>query len=196
MSLHSFAKRWPLGLPLTFLVVTAQEAEKPGILRPTDQSVLATGSVQVIARAGGEVSLDGKLIRAQQPAAGRQALSVQVLPGRHELIWKNAGTQQKIQLFVSTPGGLAAPAGWKVYTPHPPQAECQTCHAEEKQEGFKMSTVAETCFTCHQQKTFAAGHAHNDEVFAECVLCHNPHGSAEKFHLKMSRETACKQCHG
>ena len=36
----------------------------------------------------------------------------------------------------------------------------------------------------------------NDEVLADCVLCHNPHGSTEEFHLKMPRETACKQCHG
>jgi predicted CXXCH cytochrome family protein len=27
-------------------------------------------------------------------------------------------------------------------------------------------------------------------------LCHNPHGSTEKAHLKMAKETACKQCHG
>jgi predicted CXXCH cytochrome family protein len=173
----------------------AEEPKKPGILRPTDQSVLETEEVQIIARVG-EVLLDGKSIKEPQARATRQALSVQVPAGKHELTWKNGDGLQRIQFYVVTPGNTAAPPGWKVYRAHPLQAECQNCHAGKQPGDFKKITVAETCFTCHEQKTFAAGHAHNDEILAECVLCHNPHGSTEKFHLKMSRETACKQCHG
>jgi len=172
-----------------------EEPKKPGILRPTDQSVLETETIQVIARAG-EVLLDGKSIKGAKTQAERQALSVRVTPGKHELAWKSGDTLQRIQFFVAMPRDTTIPPGWKVYRAHPPQAECQNCHAGEKPGDFKRTTVAETCFSCHEQKLFAAGHAHNDEVLAECVLCHNSHGSTEQFHLKMTRETACKQCHG
>ena len=178
-------------------VVNATNAEEPkkvGILRPTDQSVLDSEEVQIIARAG-EIGLDGKSLKEGATQSNRQLLAVRIPAGRHELVWKNGDAIQKIQFCVRSSGKTVAPPGWKVYRAHPPQAECQHCHANEPGE-FSKTTVAETCFTCHEQKTFASGHAHNDEVLNECVLCHNPHGSTEKFHLKMSRETACKQCHG
>jgi len=192
--------RWHLVFLSVFLASTvrltsAQEPEKAGILRPVDQSVLQTEEVQIIARPG-EVWLDGKSLKGRETPATRQALSVRVPAGRHELIWKNGDALQKIQFAVTTSEKTAGPPNWKVYRAHPPQAECLNCHAEKQPGDFKKITVAETCLTCHEQKTFAAGHAHNDEVLAECVLCHNPHGSTEKFHLKMTRETACKQCHG
>ena len=173
----------------------SRQPEKLGILRPTDQSVLEANEVQVIARAG-EVKLDGKAIREPQTRFLRRALSINVAVGKHELSWNSGDSLQRIQFAVTTPRSKNAPPGWKTYRAHPPQAECQDCHAGEQPGEFKKATVAETCFTCHEQKTFAAGHTHNDEVLAECILCHNPHGSTEKFHLKMTRETACKQCHG
>jgi predicted CXXCH cytochrome family protein len=185
---------------LIFLVAlanltSAQEAEMPGILRPVDQAVLETEEISIIVR-GGELWLDGKSLKAQPTPVTRQALTIRAPAGRHELIWKSGSAFQKIQFFVATPGHTAVPPGWKVYRAHPPQAECQNCHAGTQPGVFKKKTLAETCFTCHEQRVFAAGHAHNDEVLAECVLCHNPHGSTAKFHLKMTRETACKQCHG
>ena len=170
--------RWSLALLLVvlteaFSLTNAEEPEKPGILRPTDRSVLETETIQIIARAG-EVLLDGKSIKGPKIQATRQAVSVRVPPGKHELIWKNGDVLQKTQFVVTTSGNTTIPPGWKVYRAHPPQAECQNCHAGETPGDFKRATVAETCFTCHDQKAFAAGHAHNDEVLAECVLCHNP----------------------
>jgi len=192
--------RWPLVLLVVVFssAITLTETQTPevvGILRPTDQAVLETEEVQVIARPGG-LWLDGKALKERQTEAMRQALSLRIPAGRHELVWKNGDASQKVQFMVTTSGKTPAPPGWKVYKGHPPQAECQNCHAGKQPGVFRKSTLAETCFTCHAQDAFAAGHAHNDEVLAECVLCHNPHGSTEKFHLKMTRETACKQCHG
>ena len=182
-------------LTVTANLANAQELEKSGILRPADQSVLDAEEVQIIVRVG-EIWLDGKSLKQPQVQDTRQPLSMRVSPGRHELVWKNGDASQKVQFMVTTSGKTAAPPGWKVYHEHPPQAECQNCHMGKQPGVFRKSTLAETCFTCHAQDAFAAGHAHNDEVLAECVLCHNPHGSTEKFHLKMTRETACKQCHG
>lgn len=192
--------KWPVILLLVVLteavnLTNAQEREKAGILRPIDQSVLDSEEVQIIARAG-EIWLDGKSLKGRQTLGSRRLLTLRITPGRHELVWKNADALQKVQFMVTTSGKTAVPPGWKVYRAHPPQAECQNCHAGDQPGDFKKITVGETCFMCHEQKTFAAGHAHNDEVLAECVLCHNPHGSTEKFHLKMTREMACKQCHG
>src|SRR5687767_9804498 len=138
--------RWPLVVRSVFLasaasLMSAQEPENPGILCPTDQSVLETETIQVIARAG-EVLLDGKSIRGPKIQATRQALSVRVPPGRHELIWKNGDALQKIQFFVARPGHTTIQPGWKVYRAHPPQAECQNCHAGEKPGDFKSATVA------------------------------------------------------
>ncbi len=72
--------RWPL--VLLFVVFTevitltkAQTPETAGILRPTDQAVLETEEVQVIARPG-ELWLDGKSLKERQTQAMRQALSV------------------------------------------------------------------------------------------------------------------------
>lgn len=174
---------------------TAQEPETLGILRPTDQSVIETEEVQIIARKG-EVRLDGKSLGSEHTQGKREILSIRVSPGKHELTWTNGEVAQKTRFVVAPSGSSAVPAGWKTYKPHPPQAECQHCHAGETPGNFKEATVAETCFTCHEQKTFAVGHAHNAEVLAECVLCHNPHGSTGNFHLKMARDIACKQCHG
>lgn len=192
--------RWLLVLWMVVLIeavslTNAQDPDQAGILRPTDQSVLETEEVQIIARAG-ECWLDGKSIRKFQTQNPRQALSIRLSAGRHELVWKNGDAHQRIQFVVTGSESAVVPAGWKVYRAHPPQSECQTCHAGDQPADFKKSTVAETCFTCHEQKAFAASHSHNDEVLAECVLCHNPHGSTERFHMKMTREIACKQCHG
>ena len=203
--LETMNMRGPTGWSLALLWVvlnaaaklaSAQEHEKAGILRPTDQSVLDTEEVQMIVGTGGDIWLDGKPLKQRQTQGTRQPFVMRIPAGRHELDWKNGDSSQKVQFIVTTSGRTVAPPGWKVYRGHPPQAECQTCHASEQPGEFQKSTLAETCFTCHEQKAFASGHAHNVDVLAECVLCHNPHGSTEKFHLKMTRETACKQCHG
>ena len=192
--------RWPLVLLFVAFtrVITLTKAQTPevaGILRPTDQAVLETEEVEVIARPGG-LWLDGKSLEERPAEAMRQVLSLRIPAGRHELIWKNGDADQRIQFIVKTSANTVVPPEWKSYRAHPPQAECQSCHASKQPGDFKKITVAETCFTCHEQSSFAAGHTHNDQVLAECVLCHNPHGATEKFHLKMARETACKQCHG
>jgi predicted CXXCH cytochrome family protein len=70
------------------------------------------------------------------------------------------------------------------------------CHTVNEGEwSLKTSALSEACFVCHDQKV-SLKLTRNDETLADCGLCHNPHGSTEKFHLKMSREIACKQCHG
>jgi predicted CXXCH cytochrome family protein len=108
---------------------------------------------------------------------------VDVAAGRHVLTV--AGT--KIEFAAG-----AGPEGWKPFRAHPPAGACSACHDAASWE-FKG---AETCLACHDQTAFAKTHTHNTEVLNECQLCHAPHGSTAKSHLKFVKETACKQCHG
>jgi predicted CXXCH cytochrome family protein len=170
------------------------------LLRPVDQSILEVGPVSVIVRSsnGCKLLLDGKPVELTRSGARVYTATVNSSPGLHELGLINAAGEQKVRFFVRTGANSArVPAGWKVFKPHPASEECGTCHVEKQGEwSFKTRSHSETCFACHDQKSFVQGHAHNDEVLADCVLCHHPHGSTEPFHLKMPRETACKQCHG
>lgn len=160
----------------------------PAILRPAGQSALPPGPLAIVARGAGPLRLDGKPVAATSPGPGALSATVTPGPGVHELSLGD----QKLRFFI----GPGAPAGFRPYRLHPPAATtCDTCHAVRDGE-WEFKGAAASCFGCHDQKKFPVGHTHNDEVLSECGLCHDPHGSAEEFHLKLAKETACKQCHG
>ncbi len=188
-----------LALGLGVALCLAQTSEKTAILRPADKSILNQGQFSIIAQAsGGGLRLDGKPLSSIQPAPGVLTIKVMPSPGLHELVLTTQEGEQKLQFFVqATAHSGRTPEGWKTFKVHPPEASCDTCHAlKEGIWSFKGSVLSENCFGCHDQKTFPEGHTHNEEVLAECQLCHDPHGSTEKYLLTMPRETACKQCHG
>jgi predicted CXXCH cytochrome family protein len=61
---------------------------------------------------------------------------------------------------------------------------------------FQRASIGSSCFACHERAAFPKIHTHNTDILAECQSCHLPHGSAVKGHLKLAKDTACKQCHG
>jgi predicted CXXCH cytochrome family protein len=155
------------------------------------------GPLSIIARgtAGSELRLDGKVLAAAQPSAGVLSATATPSAGPHTLSLVTGDGEQRIEFLVR--GGSGAPPGWKPFRPHPPPASCESCHAvRDGAWGFQRATLAPSCFACHDQKAFAPSHSHNEVVLAECQLCHHAHGSTEKFHLKIPRDTACKLCHG
>lgn len=154
------------------------------ILRPADQSVLKPGPFSVIAKTEAELKLDGKPLAVTRPAPGIATATINPAPGLHEI----SAAEERVKFFV----GAGAPPGWKEFRAHPPAASCESCHAIVK----GAWEFAGNCFQCHDQKAFPKIHQHNTEVLADCQLCHYPHGSTERRHLKMQKETACKQCHG
>jgi predicted CXXCH cytochrome family protein len=165
------------------LALAQQGSEGPRILRPADGAALPPGPIVVIARGTSSLQFDGKPLSVQAGSA-----TITPSAGRHELRLGD----QKVQFFV----GPAAPAEFRPYRLHPPaEAACSTCHAI-RDGAWEFRGAEASCFGCHDAKKFPVGHTHNAEVLSECGLCHDPHGSAEKFHLKLKRETACKQCHG
>ena len=165
------------------LVLATALAAETVILRPSPESVAPAGPLSIIAKGQGAVLLDGKEVAAQTPGPGVIHAKVEVTPGKHVLTI--GGT--KIEFAAG-----AGPAGWKRFRAHPPAGECALCH-EAKSWEFKG---AGACLGCHDGTVFAKTHTHNTEVLNECQMCHAPHGSTERSHLKFARDTACKQCHG
>ena len=176
------------------IVAAAALAAAPteqAILRPADGAILDPGPLSIVARGKAQLRVDGKQVAAASPGPGAVAATVNPAPGLHELAFGD----RKIRFFV---GASEAPAGFRAYRAHPPAAAgCETCHAvKDGAWGFRGATLAASCFGCHDAGRFPEPHSHNATVLGECQLCHDPHGSTAKFHLKMDRETACKQCHG
>lgn len=179
---------------LAALLASAAGQESPrAILRPWPDSIVAAGALTVIVKAnGGELLLDGKRLEATRPARGVMTAAVAVAPGMHELVLRSVG-EERIRFYAGEPG----PEGWKRYRPHPPEAACESCH---RIEGGAWTLQGETagpaCLACHEAAVFPKSHTHRAPELEECQMCHDPHGSTEPRHLKMSREAACKQCHG
>jgi predicted CXXCH cytochrome family protein len=162
-------------------------AEELPILRPTDGAVLKPGELTVIARSGG-LSLDGKPVKATERAKGVWSAVINPPPGEHEL---KLSTGQAIRFRVD------AGSATSTYRVHPPAATCETCHAVKDGAWQLRSAVLETtCASCHDLKKFPVTHSHNTTTLAECQSCHDPHGSAAKFHLAIPKEVACHLCHG
>ncbi len=173
----------------------AEEPPGPKIFRPTEGSAVAAGPLVLVARTAGkaEFRLDGKAVPGAQPAPNALFAMVTLAAGPHALSLVTASGEEKIKFFV----GPKAPDGFQPFKIHPPGAGCETCHATKQGVwAFKHAAVSASCFGCHDAKAFAEIHSHNAEVLQECQLCHSPHGSTVKLFLKMSKETACKQCHG
>ena len=171
-------------MPYRFaLALAATLAAETVVLRPTPQSVVPPGPLSIIAKGEGDVLLDGKAVTVQKPGPGVIHAEVKVSSGKHVLTIGAAKVE-----FAAGQG----PDGWKAFRAHPPAGECVSCHAAESWE-FKG---AGACLGCHDGTAFAKTHTHNAEVLNECQLCHAPHGSTENRHLKFTRETACKLCHG
>ena len=167
------------------LVALVLLAEEPQILRPTDGAVVKPGELTVIARAGG-LSLDGKPVASKEHAPGVWTAVVNPALGEHQL---KLASGAAIRFRVSTDGAT--------YRVHPPAATCEACHAVKNGAWeFRTAVLESSCSACHDLKNFAVTHSHNTTTLADCQTCHDPHGSSAKFHLKMPKQTACKQCHG
>ncbi len=184
----------PHRLGLILVVALAAVAQvKPLILAPASDSVVAAGALRIIARAEGNalLQLDGAKVDAQSPAAGVLYADVKVGEGPHELLVKTGAGESKIRFAAGK-----EQSGAKMFHPHPPAAACDACHAVRNQVwAMKRATLAPLCFTCHARDRFVPSHTHNTDTLADCQICHQPHGSVSKGHLKQPREVACKQCH-
>jgi len=174
---------------LLTLVCWAQE-----ILAPVDQSVVAPGTIRVIARAEGtaKLLLDGKPVPASSPAAGVWLAEVKAVEGAHELSLESGQGNATVRFFAGKEHN-----GWPAFKTHPPgNVACDTCHALKAGAwALRRATLSPLCHTCHDLAKFVPTHTHNTGTLVDCQNCHMPHGSGAKAHLRQPREVACKQCH-
>jgi len=171
-------------------VWAADDAAK--ILRPADRSVVAPGTVDVVATApGARLELDGKAVAAEQPFPNVWHARAQVAAGAHTLALAWEGGRKEVRFFA----GSGAPVDFQPFRIHPPGGEtaCTECHELSARGRFRFRN--EACFGCHERTPFVGKHSHEITTLAECGMCHNAHGSTVKAHLLYPKEQACKLCH-
>lgn len=85
-------------------------------------------------------------------------------------------------------------------------AGCEGCHVATQKDGHWTVKLAaegnELCFTCHDNKkppTKTNIRSHPPTVEGECLACHDPHGSKQKFMLQgsveLDKDNLCFTCH-
>ncbi|MBI3680957.1 MAG: hypothetical protein HY235_11240 [Acidobacteria bacterium] len=168
--------------------------ESPAILTPAHESVVAPGIVRLIGKTDGKAQalLDGKPVEVVSPAPGVVLGEIKVAEGAHELILRSEGGEARIRFAAGKEQD-----GWKMFRPHPPApTACDACHAvRDGVWAMKRASLAPLCFTCHDKQKYPEVHTHNTDLLADCQNCHLPHGSAARSHLKLPKQTACRQCH-
>lgn len=87
---------------------------------------------------------------------------------------------------------------------HPPaqEGECTACHEptpEHLEEGgpggMKTNRTASACYQCHDAKNEGKVVHPALEMEGECIQCHNPHGSDNKYFLVKPENQLCFECH-
>jgi predicted CXXCH cytochrome family protein len=176
----------------TVFATAIAAAQDANILRPVDGAAIAGPMLDIIATApAGRLELDGKTIAADEPFPNVFHAKTAAPTGEHRLALVWEGGRKEIRIF----RGANPPAGFKAYQQHPPleAVECTQCHGVSRRGRFRFEGG---CFTCHIEANFTKTHPHAAHVLQECGLCHNAHGSTERFHLRYPKEKACKLCHG
>ncbi|HTR25751.1 MAG TPA: DmsE family decaheme c-type cytochrome [Terriglobales bacterium] len=72
--------------------------------------------------------------------------------------------------------------------------DCHNPHGGPYQAQLVQPTVNEVCYTCHAEKRGPVLWVH-PPVQQNCSNCHDPHGSTNRFLLKVSPPRLCQQCH-
>jgi len=105
------------------------------------------------------------------------------------------------------PGGVAVAGGGRAsrgkessenkaaqYTEHGPYAAklCDGCH--QRQTNQLILPVEELCFNCHVFP-LDKRKVHGPLASGGCIICHNPHGSGNRFLLVSDSQGFCLYCH-
>jgi predicted CXXCH cytochrome family protein len=89
----------------------------------------------------------------------------------------------------------ATPAPVKFYS-HPPfeNHQCTECHRSRFDVKMK-GTQKEVCFACHDDFLAKAKFKHQPVDGSQCTACHEPHGSTNKYMVKLVGRALCLDCH-
>jgi DmsE family decaheme c-type cytochrome len=72
--------------------------------------------------------------------------------------------------------------------------DCHNPHGGPYPDQLRQATVNQTCYTCHAEKRGPFLWIH-PPVMQNCLNCHDPHGSVNRFLLKVREPRLCQQCH-
>src|SRR5574341_1283790 len=80
------------------------------------------------------------------------------------------------------------------YTQHGPYAArlCEGCH--QRQTNKLLMAVEDLCFNCHDL-SIRKRIVHGPVASGSCVVCHDPHGSGNKYLLVAKSQEFCLHCH-
>lgn len=89
---------------------------------------------------------------------------------------------------------VAAPAGPPMHKPYRDN-NCEACHVS-KFEVTMRGSMKQTCLSCHKTLLPAVNKVVHDPVGSgDCMSCHAPHYSTNKFLLTRSGKAVCADCH-
>lgn len=77
------------------------------------------------------------------------------------------------------------------------EAKCFTCHEQER-SFVPKEPFAETCLDCHEdmnKKLTESEYSHGPVAAGFCTICHSPHKSTDKTHLRKPAGDLCADCH-
>ncbi|RJP25248.1 MAG: hypothetical protein C4529_01280 [Deltaproteobacteria bacterium] len=80
------------------------------------------------------------------------------------------------------------------YVYHPDVKKCAACHPEERKSYRVARPVDTMCYRCHARKD-AKKYLHGPLGSGDCISCHDPHGSPNRFMMVAAPEVLCRMCH-
>jgi predicted CXXCH cytochrome family protein len=84
---------------------------------------------------------------------------------------------------------------------HEPSKVCANCHDMTKKPRWAtpefMKEPLQLCYDCHPGSNYSGSidYVHGPVAVGDCMRCHNPHRSNQKYLLKLPVPDVCYQCH-
>jgi predicted CXXCH cytochrome family protein len=147
------------------------------------------------------------LISCGDPVQRHKALTF-FFDGVPPLTTETTGTEMGPPRPVSMPasdangeGGTGKPKEvWYVHQPTKEPNDCSSsCHGKMAKgewglPEFKKKSPA-MCYDCHEEVAKAKGFMHGPVAVGDCLFCHTPHRSPNKYLLKEKDPELCYKCH-
>lgn len=93
---------------------------------------------------------------------------------------------------------MGAESAWII---HEPSKVCANCHDMTKIPRWAtpefVKEPLQLCYDCHPGSNYSGSvdYVHGPVAVGDCMRCHNPHRSKQKYLLKLPVPDVCHQCH-
>ncbi len=85
------------------------------------------------------------------------------------------------------------------YVHQPVTQDCNVCHKRMEKGQWALPEFNKKppalCYDCHDEPAKAKGFVHGPVAVGECLFCHTPHRSPNKYLLKEKDPELCYKCH-